>query len=149
MAFYKHCGRPRKTTCSLEPATCDDGETTETIFASMTNTPPSPSGVESFEESSPQELPMPATPALAERPSVAGKHEAAAKHKKVKKNDHFEEQLLSRLDSQMSENEAFGVSIGLSLDKMPRKVALKCKAQIMALIAQMEDEDNVQTISIN
>ncbi|XP_075543444.1 uncharacterized protein LOC142577898 [Dermacentor variabilis] len=86
MAFYKHCGRPRKTACSLEPATCgDDGETAETILASIASTPPSPSGVDSFEES-PQELQMPATPPpLAERPSVAGKHEATAKHKKVKK----------------------------------------------------------------
>ncbi|KAL3181063.1 hypothetical protein MRX96_037122 [Rhipicephalus microplus] len=47
MAFYKQCGRQRKMTCCLEPATYgDDGETAESIFATMGNTPPSPSGVE-------------------------------------------------------------------------------------------------------
>ncbi|XP_049271411.1 uncharacterized protein LOC125758367 [Rhipicephalus sanguineus] len=150
MAFYKHCGRPRKTTCSLEPATYgDDGETAESIFATMENTPPAPSGVESPMDS-PQELPMPATPPpLAERPPETGKQEAAPKLKKGKKNDNFEEQLLCRLDGKMSENEAFGISIGLSLDNMPRKVALKCKARIMTLLAEMEEENDVHTINIS
>ncbi|KAL3225605.1 hypothetical protein MRX96_049168 [Rhipicephalus microplus] len=150
MAFYKHCGRQRKMTCSLELATYgDDGETAESIFATMGNTPPSPSGVESPMDSL-QELSMPATsPPLAERPPETGKEEAAAKHKKGKKNDNFEEQLLSKLDSKMGENEAFGISIGLSLDNMPRKVALKCKARIMTLIAEMEEENDVHTINIS
>ncbi|KAL1422124.1 hypothetical protein MTO96_022427 [Rhipicephalus appendiculatus] len=43
MAFHKHCGRPRKTTCSLEPYG-DDGETSESIFATMQDMPPSLSG---------------------------------------------------------------------------------------------------------
>ncbi|KAL3245484.1 hypothetical protein MRX96_046901 [Rhipicephalus microplus] len=128
MAFYKHCGRQRKMTCSLEPATYgDDGETAESIFATMGNTPPSPS----------------------ERPPETGKEEAAPKHKKGKKNDNFEEQLLCKLDSKMGENEAFGISIGLSLDNMPRKVALKCKARIMTLIAEMKEENDVHTINIS
>ncbi|XP_075746553.1 uncharacterized protein LOC142803991 [Rhipicephalus microplus] len=150
MAFYKHCGRQRKMTCSLEPATYgDDGETAESIFATMGNTPPSPSGVESPMDSL-QELSMPATsPPLAERPPETGKQKAAPKHKKGKKNDNFEEQLLCKLDSKMGENEAFGISIGLSLDNMPRKVALKCKARIMTLIAEMEEENDVHTINIS
>ncbi|KAH7997517.1 hypothetical protein HPB51_026387 [Rhipicephalus microplus] len=137
-------------TCSLEPATYgDDGETAESIFATMGNTPPSPSGVESPMDSL-QELSMPATsPPLAERPPETGKQEAAPKHKKGKKNDNFEEQLLCKLDSKMGENEAFGISIGLSLDNMPRKVALKCKARIMTLIAEMEEENDVHTINIS
>ncbi|XP_075738711.1 uncharacterized protein LOC142783981 [Rhipicephalus microplus] len=128
MAFYKHCGRQRKMTCSREPATYnDDGETAESIFATMEKTPPSPSGVESPMDS-PQELSMPATPPpLAERPPETGKPEAAPKHKKGKKNDNFEEQLLCKLDSKMAENEAFGISIGFSLDNMPRKVHCKQK----------------------
>uniref|UniRef100_A0A224YH48 Alcohol dehydrogenase transcription factor myb/sant like protein n=1 Tax=Rhipicephalus zambeziensis TaxID=60191 RepID=A0A224YH48_9ACAR len=84
MAFYKHCGRPRKTTSSLEPYG-DDNETAESIFATMHNTPPSPPGVESRTDS-PQELQTPATPPpLAERPLVTDKQEAAPKHKKGKK----------------------------------------------------------------
>ncbi|KAH8025603.1 hypothetical protein HPB51_010370 [Rhipicephalus microplus] len=108
MAFYKHCGRQRKMTCSLEPASYgDDGEAGESIFATMENTPPSPSGVESPMDS-PQELSMPATPPpLAKRPPETGKQEAAPKHKKGKNNDNFEEQLLCKLDSKMAENEAF------------------------------------------
>ncbi|KAL3189872.1 hypothetical protein MRX96_020886 [Rhipicephalus microplus] len=86
MAFYKHCGRQRKMTCSREPATYnDDGETAESIFATMEKTPPSPLGVESPMDS-PQELSMPATPPpLAERPPETGKPEAAPKHKKKEK----------------------------------------------------------------
>lgn len=109
-----------RMTCSLEPATYgDDGETAESIFATMENTPPSPSGVESPMDS-PQELSMPATPppSLAERPPETGKQEAEPKHKKGEKNDNFEEQMLCKLDSKMAENEAFGISIGLSLDKL-------------------------------
>ncbi|KAL3199513.1 hypothetical protein MRX96_013839 [Rhipicephalus microplus] len=123
MAFYKHCGRQRKMTCSLELATYgDDGETAESIFATMGNTPPSPSGVESPMDSL-QELSTPATsPPLAERPPETAK---------------------------WGENEAFGISIGLSLDNMPRKVALKCKARIMTLIAEMEEENDVHTINIS
>ncbi|KAL1442538.1 hypothetical protein MTO96_046372 [Rhipicephalus appendiculatus] len=56
MAFYKHLGRPR----NLEPSG-DDGETSESIFATMQIMPPSPSGVESRMDS-PQELQTPATP---------------------------------------------------------------------------------------
>lgn len=108
-----------RMTCSLEPATYgDDGETAESIFATMENTPPSPSGVESPMDS-PQELSMPAT-----RHHWQNGHRKPVNkrlHQSIKKggkNDNFEEQLLCKLDSKMAENEAFGISIGLSLDKL-------------------------------
>ncbi|XP_075559701.1 uncharacterized protein LOC142591241 [Dermacentor variabilis] len=66
MAFYRDCGRPRKTTCSMEAPSYsgsdDVGETAENILTGMCTTPPLPSAVESFLDA-PPELPPPATPA--------------------------------------------------------------------------------------
>lgn len=118
----------------------DVGETAESILSGMYSTPPSPSAVESFLDA-PPEIPSPATPAsLAVPPtSVTERYsEAPLKPKKKKtKTDSFEDQLLRQLEKKMSENEAFGLSVGLSLDKMPRKMALKCKVRIMQLIADL------------
>lgn len=109
----------------------------------MYSTPPSPSAVESFLDA-PPELPSPATPAsLAVPPtSVTERYsEAPPKpEKKTRKKDSFEDQLLGQLEKKMFENETFGLSVGLSLDKMPRKMASKCKVKIMQLIAELEEE---------
>ncbi|XP_042148632.1 uncharacterized protein LOC120840686 [Ixodes scapularis] len=49
------------------------------------------------------------------------------------------EQLLYQLDKKMTENEAFGMSIGMSLDRLFRPDAAKCKAQIMDIIAEYDN----------
>lgn len=63
-----------------------------------------------------------------------------SKKESKKKTDSFEGQLLRQLEKKMSENEMFGLSVGLGLDKMPRKMASKCKEKIMQVIAELEEE---------
>ncbi|KAH7966273.1 hypothetical protein HPB49_014974 [Dermacentor silvarum] len=142
MAFYKECGRPRKTTCSLEfPRSGGDlEETAESIFSGMQSTSSSPSANESSDTLI-EDLPSPATPTPVATPTlVTERRQAPQQRKNKKKTDSFEDQLLGKLDRQMTENEAFGLSIGMSLDRMPRKVASKGKSRIMQIIAELEEE---------
>lgn len=47
----------------------------------------------------------------------------------------------------MSENEAFGLSIGLMLDRLPKQRASKCKAKIMEVIAEFDDYQPTNLLS--
>ncbi|KAH7953186.1 hypothetical protein HPB49_005842 [Dermacentor silvarum] len=59
--------------------------------------------------------------------------------KKRKKNDDFGQQLLKPpKEKNMTENVAFGLSIGLTLDRLAKQVAAKCKARLMAVIAEFD-----------
>lgn len=61
--------------------------------------------------------------------------------KKSQSCDYFEQQLLSHLGKQATENEAFAQSIAMSLERMPRAAASRCKARIMALIAEFDEHE--------
>ncbi|XP_077483711.1 uncharacterized protein LOC144093855 [Amblyomma americanum] len=142
MAFYKDCGRPRKTTCSLSAASCSsgDGDTVEDILMTTQSSRPSSPMADSFLDAalragaSTPLLPSPLTPPV---PTTAARKHLKTKQKKT---DAFEEELLGQLQKKMSEDEAFGLSVGLSLDRMSRKMASKCKAKIMQVISECEEE---------
>lgn len=61
--------------------------------------------------------------------------------KRGRKSEIFEDKLLGQLKQKTTENEAFGMSIGLSLDRMPKNKAAKCKAQMMGLLADFEKDE--------
>ncbi|KAH7974590.1 hypothetical protein HPB49_017194 [Dermacentor silvarum] len=141
MEFYKQCGRPRKTTSNVGsaglPGEEDSASTPEAIFHTMvdgtTTPPPTSSNDVSLEApaANPWEPACQGDRTVGEPPSK--------RPKKSQSCDYFEQQLLSQLGKQMTENEAFAQSIAMSLDRMPRAVASRCKARIMALIAEFDD----------
>lgn len=131
-----------RTTSNLETLShcgSDVGETAESILLTMGSTPASPSTVECSADLPLEQPSPPMTSPLAAAPNERP-HEATPAQKKRKKMETFEEQLLGKLEKKMTENEAFGLSVGLSLDQMPRKMASKCKARIIQLIADMEEQ---------
>ncbi|KAH7959156.1 hypothetical protein HPB49_009047 [Dermacentor silvarum] len=67
--------------------------------------------------------------------------------KKRKKNDDFDQQPLSHLREKMTENEAFGLSIALTLDRLAKQVAAKCKARLMEVIAEFDTESLLKICS--
>ncbi|XP_064469717.1 uncharacterized protein LOC135384447 [Ornithodoros turicata] len=57
---------------------------------------------------------------------------------KRKKSDTFEQDLLKHLDKRMSENEAFALSVGLTLDRLSKPTAAECKAKMMLLLSEYD-----------
>lgn len=60
-------------------------------------------------------------------------------NKKRKSLDDFEQELLHQLEWKMSENEAFGFSIGKPLDRWQPPKAMRCKAKILEVLAEFEE----------
>lgn len=58
--------------------------------------------------------------------------------RKRKRTENFDEELLNHLQKTMTENESFGISVGLTLDRLARPVAAKCKARLMEVIAEFD-----------
>lgn len=119
------------------PGEEDSASTPEAIFHTMvdgtTTPPPTSSNDVSLEApaANPWEPACQGDRTVGEPPSK--------RPKKSQSCDYFEQQLLSQLGKQMTENEAFAQSIAMSLDRMPRAVASRCKARIMALIAEFDN----------
>ncbi|KAH7959518.1 hypothetical protein HPB49_011590 [Dermacentor silvarum] len=141
MEFYKQCGRARKSTSNVGsaglPGEEDSASTPEAIFHTMldgTTTPPPTSS---------NDISLKAPAANPWEPACQGDRTVGEPPSKQPKKsqgcDYFEQQLLSQLGKHMTENEAFAQSIAMNLDRMPRAVASRCKARIMALIADFDD----------
>ncbi|XP_064487708.1 transcription factor Adf-1-like [Ornithodoros turicata] len=148
MEFYKDCGRPRKTVSNLEvpgPGCNGPDDHTNTVQptaafilnsivrgeASHTPPPLMDSAPSDTEASS---RPVETVPTTVEREGISRQQK-----KRRSNTEAFEEQLLCRLDKKISENEAFGLSVGMSLDRLPTRQASQCKAKIMALIAEYDE----------
>ncbi|XP_040071174.1 uncharacterized protein LOC120843806 [Ixodes scapularis] len=143
MEFYKNCGRPKKTACNLDtrPLAMDaDGDVAaEDLFHLIQSGAPSPSednctDLEQMEVGQSQLNNDGDEPALRATTGVS-----SGAPKKRKKSGEFEQQLLYQLDKKMTKNEAFGMSIGMSLDRLFRPDAAKCKARIMDIIAEYDN----------
>ncbi|XP_070395799.1 transcription factor Adf-1-like [Dermacentor albipictus] len=156
MEFYKNCGRPRKTTCNLEDlavagadtssrgrhqqqgttSAVGDDTTTEAIFTSIQRGTSSPTG-SSFDN---EQISTGHTDLHDEDEAAmeATKEPSKNTSKKRKANDEFEQQLLTHLQQKMTENEAFGLSIGMTLERMTRQAAARCKVRIMEIIAEFD-----------
>lgn len=59
-------------------------------------------------------------------------------HTRKHKGDTLDQEIVSLLDKKMTENEAFGLSVGMTLDMWPKQKAAACKAKIMEIIAELE-----------
>ncbi|XP_075538615.1 uncharacterized protein LOC142573010 [Dermacentor variabilis] len=133
MSFYKNCGRPRKTTCNVGsgavPRGDDSGSTAEEIFNAIQGNSSAPSPM--LMTRSLQQLVLVNLPVTVSKPP-------SKPSKKGRSCDYFEEQLLSQLGKHATENEAFGQSIAMSLDRMPTRIASRFKVKIMELLAEFD-----------
>nr|XP_054922030.1 uncharacterized protein LOC129382288 [Dermacentor andersoni] len=139
MSFYKNCGRPRKTTCNVGsgavPKGDDSGSTAEEIFNAIQGNSSAPSPIANADDSEPAAA-SPGQPASQEDFTVS--EPPSKRSKKGRSCDYFEEQLLSQLGKHATENEAFGQSIAMSLDRMPTRIASRFKVKIMELLAEFD-----------
>ncbi|XP_065311990.1 transcription factor Adf-1-like [Dermacentor albipictus] len=141
MEFYKTCGRPRKTISNVGsgglPGDEDSASTAEAIFNTMQGemTTPPPARSNDITPEAPAETHWEA--ACQEDRTVG--EPPSKRSKKSQSCDYIEQQLLSQLGKQITENEAFAQSVAMSLDRMPRAVASRCKARIMGLIAEFDE----------
>lgn len=125
------------------PDSNESGENIEDIFNAMTG-----------ETSSPSEFPN--SPAVASSDEVSAQestHESQwshtirgtqrndqghRPHTQKCKGDTLDQQIVSLLDRKMTENEAFGLSVGMTIDRWPKQKTAACKAQIMKIITELE-----------
>ncbi|KAH7941299.1 hypothetical protein HPB49_011909 [Dermacentor silvarum] len=138
MEFYKDCGRMRPTVsnvrASQEGATSQDS-TAEELLNTMCGTAsvsplPSEDSFDQEQAGQADQYSVELVSLQADRRTCVGTVPSTVQ-KKRKKNDDFDQQLLSHLKEKMTENEAFGLSIGLRLDRLAKQVAAKCKARLM------------------
>ncbi|XP_075559730.1 uncharacterized protein LOC142591284 isoform X2 [Dermacentor variabilis] len=139
MSFYKNCGRPRKTTCNVGsgavPRGDDSASTAEEIFNAIQGNSSAPSPIANADDLEPAAA-SPGQPAAQEDFAVS--EPPSKRSKKGRSCDYFEEQLLSQLGKHTTENEAFGQSIAMSLDRMPTRIASRFKVKIMELLAEFD-----------
>ncbi|XP_049518749.1 transcription factor Adf-1-like [Dermacentor silvarum] len=145
MEFYKDCGRMRPTVsnvrASQEGATSQDS-TAEELLNTMCGTAsvsplPSEDSFDQEQAGQADQYSVEPVSLQADRRTCVGTVPSSVP-KKRKKNDDFDQQLLSHLKEKMTENEAFGLSIGLTLDRLAKQVAAKCKARLMEVIAEFD-----------
>ncbi|XP_049516976.1 uncharacterized protein LOC125942755 [Dermacentor silvarum] len=145
MEFYKDCGRMRPTVsnvrASQEGATSQDS-TAEELLNTMCGTAsvsplPSEDSFDQEQAGQADQYSVELVSLQADRRTCVGTVPSSVP-KKRKKNDDFDQQLLSHLKEKMTENEAFGLSIGLTLDRLAKQVAAKCKARLMEVIAEFD-----------
>ncbi|XP_064469002.1 transcription factor Adf-1-like [Ornithodoros turicata] len=145
MAFYKDCGRPRKTTCNLHgsstleenPGNDDSSGTAESIFESMV----SRSSTSSCTTSTQGDSLIPTVTMATDRGEQTLVQSGQLPENRVnkrKKSDTFEQDLLKHLDKRMSENEAFALSVGMTLDRLSKPTAAECKAKMMLLLSEYD-----------
>lgn len=137
MEFYKDCGRPRKTASNLALRSPLDESgineelssgTTE-IFNTTVESPSHPSPIDPAERK--PDVWNPPLGSLSRQETQNGRKAAGSKRKN---NDSFEVKLFSKRDKRMTENEAFGLSVGMALDRWSVQQASLCKLKIMEII---------------
>ncbi|XP_037578993.2 transcription factor Adf-1-like [Dermacentor silvarum] len=154
MEFYKQCGRPRKTTCNLElqPSggnwsdSSESGQSNvEDIVNAMTGkiSPPSefstyPAAASPNDQVSTQDTTRDSQQ-LQTTYNTQQNSQGRTQSTRKRKGDALDEQIVSLLDKKMTENEAFGLSVGMTLDRWPKQKAATCKAKIMQVIAELDD----------
>ncbi|KAH7937435.1 hypothetical protein HPB49_012229 [Dermacentor silvarum] len=116
------------------PGEEDSASTPEAIFNTLQDGTTTPPPTDSNDISLEAPAANPWEPAC-QGDRTVGEPPSKRPKKVAKLRLYFEQQLLSQLGKQMTENEAFAQSIAMSLDRMARGVASRCKARIMALIA--------------
>lgn len=128
-----------RTTCNVGsgavPRGDDSGSTAEEIFNAIQGNSSAPSPIANADDSEPAAA-SPGQPASQEDFTVS--EPPSKRSKKGRSCDYFEEQLLSQLGKHATENEAFGQSIAMSLDRMPTRIASRFKVKIMELLAEFD-----------